>query len=62
MRNDPYFQDVPWDIITDDCGKVIGEVFLILPDPSARRLQQKRGTTAKRGEKDGQHTRTKQSY
>lgn len=31
--NDPYFADVPWDVVTDDCGNVIGEVYLIFPEP-----------------------------
>jgi hypothetical protein len=30
-RYDPYFSDIPWDIIKDDSGKVIGEVYLVFP-------------------------------
>ncbi|SDW31227.1 hypothetical protein SAMN05518848_101969 [Paenibacillus sp. PDC88] len=41
---DPLFDDIPWDIITDDSGKVIGEVYMILPDPPPRRRQNKWGT------------------
>lgn len=44
MRPDPFFSDIPWEIITDDSGKVIGEVFLTLPDPPPRRRQEKWGT------------------
>lgn len=39
MRTDPYFQDIPWDIVTDDSGKVIGEVYVLLPDPAPRRVK-----------------------
>jgi hypothetical protein len=31
VRYDPYFSEIPWDIITDDKGKVIGEVYMIYP-------------------------------
>ncbi|QCT03312.1 hypothetical protein E6C60_2600 [Paenibacillus algicola] len=34
MHNDPIFQDVPWDLIYDENGELIGEVYLILPDPA----------------------------
>lgn len=44
INPDPIFQDIPWEFITDDNGKVIGEVFLTLPDPPARRRQLKWGT------------------
>lgn len=27
---DPFFQDVPWDIIFDDDGQLIGEVYVLL--------------------------------
>ncbi|MGG1878279.1 hypothetical protein ABDI30_12015 [Paenibacillus cisolokensis] len=30
---DLIFQDIPWDLIYDDDGELIGEVYLILPDP-----------------------------
>jgi hypothetical protein len=46
MRPDPFFADIPWEIITDDSGKVIGEVFLTLPDPPPRKRQQKWGLTS----------------
>lgn len=29
-RIDPYFQDTPYDIIYDDKGRLIGEVFVLL--------------------------------
>lgn len=32
-KDDPYFSDIPWDIITNERGEVIGEVYLILPEP-----------------------------
>jgi len=28
VRNDPYFNDVPYDIIKDECGRVIAEVYV----------------------------------
>jgi hypothetical protein len=28
-RIDPYFQDVPWEIVRDDQGKVIGEIYVL---------------------------------
>ncbi|CAM4274070.1 hypothetical protein [Paenibacillus xylanexedens] len=31
VRYDPYFSEIPWDIIKDDRGKVIGEVYLVYP-------------------------------
>lgn len=31
VRYDPYFADIPWDIIKDEKGKVIGEVYMIFP-------------------------------
>lgn len=37
---DPYFSEIPWEIIYDDNGKVIGEVFL-LPLPPKRRHKRK---------------------
>ncbi|BFH10590.1 hypothetical protein WJ0W_004713 [Paenibacillus melissococcoides] len=39
---DPYFQDIPWDIITNDSGEVIGAVYVLLPDPPPRRRQKAR--------------------
>lgn len=30
---DPYFYDIPWDLIYDESGELIGEVYLILPKP-----------------------------
>ncbi|GAA0390286.1 hypothetical protein GCM10008933_21490 [Paenibacillus motobuensis] len=29
---DPYYQDIPWDIIYDDDGQPIGEVFVLPGD------------------------------
>lgn len=40
--HDPYFDGVPWDIITDDAGRVIGTVYVLLPDPPPRRRQKER--------------------
>ncbi|QHZ52175.1 hypothetical protein ERICV_03061 [Paenibacillus larvae subsp. larvae] len=34
---DPYFENIPWDLIYDENGELIGEVYLILPEPSPRR-------------------------
>ena len=31
MLVDPYFQDIPWDLIYDDKGQQIGEVYMIHP-------------------------------
>ena len=31
MLVDSYSQDIPWDIIKDDNGRVIGEVYMIHP-------------------------------
>lgn len=36
---DTYFHDIPWDLIYDDNGELIGEVYLILPEPSPRRCK-----------------------
>lgn len=36
-RNDPLFQDVPWEFIYNDNGELIGEVYLTLPEPLPRR-------------------------
>lgn len=43
MFTDLYKSDIPWDIVTDDSGKVIGEVYKPLPDPPPRRRQTKWG-------------------
>ncbi|MNW40403.1 hypothetical protein D3C74_175170 [compost metagenome] len=43
---DPYFQVVPWDIITDESGRVIGEVYVTLPEPPQRRIQSEWDTTS----------------
>ncbi|MEK4980837.1 hypothetical protein [Bacillus sp. FSL K6-6540] len=40
MSNDPYFQDIPWDLIYDDNGELIGEVYVTLPDPPAKSYKQ----------------------
>jgi hypothetical protein len=34
---DLIFQDIPWEFIYDDDGELIGEVYLILPEPLPRR-------------------------
>lgn len=62
-ETDPFFQEIPWDIITDDNGVVIGEVYTILPEAPPRKRQRKWGTTSamKRRVKDGQYTYTKSS-
>lgn len=40
MHNqDPYFQDIPWDLIYDDNGELIGEVYVTLPDPPSSRRE-----------------------
>ncbi|WP_171684187.1 hypothetical protein [Paenibacillus planticolens] len=26
---DPYFNDIPWEIVYDDSGRIIGEIYLI---------------------------------
>ncbi|BFH12655.1 hypothetical protein PMJ10TS2_46240 [Paenibacillus melissococcoides] len=39
---DPIFDDIPWDIITDEAGRVIGTVYILLPDPPPRRRQKER--------------------
>jgi hypothetical protein len=31
-RVDPFFQDTPWDLIYDDAGRQIGEVYILLGD------------------------------
>lgn len=36
MKPDPYFNDIPWEIITDDKGRVIGEVYTLRPVPQKR--------------------------
>lgn len=45
MIPDPFLGD-SWDIITDDNGAVIGEVYRLLPAPPPRRRQRKWGTTS----------------
>lgn len=42
MFTDLYDSEVPWDIVTDDSGKVVGEVYKPLPDPPYRKRQQAR--------------------
>ena len=46
MKLDPYFQDIPWDIIKDDNGRVIGEVYITLPVSPPRRLKAVWDTTS----------------
>ncbi|WP_256846855.1 hypothetical protein [Paenibacillus sp. Pae108] len=42
-RIDPYYQDVPWEIIYDDKGHVIGEVFMLWwPEQNKKRKKKKR--------------------
>ncbi|EPY07444.1 hypothetical protein PAALTS15_09975 [Paenibacillus alvei TS-15] len=36
LNSDPLYHNVPWDIITDDDGQVIGEVFQSLQSPPSR--------------------------
>lgn len=36
-KPDPIFQEIPWDLIYDDNGELIGEIYLILPDPPPRK-------------------------
>lgn len=43
---DPYFQDIPWDLIYDDNGELIGEVYMALPVPSPRRCKAVWDTTS----------------
>lgn len=31
LYEDPYFNDVPWEIIYDDHGQVIGVVYILIP-------------------------------
>lgn len=34
---DPFMQDVPWEIIYDDAGRAIGEIYLLeFPAPERR--------------------------
>lgn len=40
-EQDPYFQDIPWDLIYDENGELIGEVYLTLPDPPTRKRKGK---------------------
>ena len=42
VRYDPYFSDVPWEIIKDDNGKVIGEVYLVYPKDKPEWMQKPR--------------------
>ena len=46
MFTDLYKSDIPWDIVTDDSGKVIGEVYKPLPDPPPRKKQNKIGVVS----------------
>lgn len=34
---DPFFQDIPWDLIYDDNGVLIGEVYLLLAEPPSKK-------------------------
>lgn len=46
VKEDPYFSEIPWDIITNENGEVIGEVYTILPDPPPRKRQNKMGAVS----------------
>ncbi|WP_161626995.1 hypothetical protein [Paenibacillus polymyxa] len=39
MKNDPYFQDIPWELVTDDSGTLIGTVYTLLPEPDPKRVK-----------------------
>ncbi len=41
MNEDPYFGEIPWDIIQDDSGQVVGEVFRIRQEESTEELLRK---------------------
>lgn len=38
---DPYFQDIPWDLIYDENGRLIGEVYMTLPAAPPRNRRSK---------------------
>ncbi len=40
---DPFFQDIPWDFIYDDNGKLIGEVYLLLSEPHRKKTNRVKG-------------------
>ncbi|MDR9857787.1 hypothetical protein RJP21_29785 [Paenibacillus sp. VCA1] len=40
-KDDPIFQDIPWEFIFDEHGELIGEVYLALPDPPTRKRKGK---------------------
>jgi hypothetical protein len=42
MRYDPIFHDIPWDLIYDDNGELIGEVYLTLLDSPRKRKNKKK--------------------
>lgn len=31
---DPYFNDIPWEIYYDESGRIVGEVYALLPNLS----------------------------
>jgi hypothetical protein len=41
MVIDPYFNDVPWEIIYDNDGRAIGEIYVLLHLPPTRRRKKK---------------------
>lgn len=47
---DPFFQEIPWDIVQDDNGKVIGEVYLL---PMKRKKSERRDERNDRANKRG---------
>jgi hypothetical protein len=40
MNPDPYYQETPWEIVLDDKGRVIGEIFT-LPARMTRRSNER---------------------
>lgn len=36
---DPYFDDIPWELVTDDSGTVVGTVYTLLPEPDPKRVK-----------------------
>lgn len=37
INRDPYFSDIPWEIIMDERGNVIGEVYMLLSFPQSEK-------------------------
>lgn len=36
---DPYFNDIPWEIYYDECGRIIGMVYVLLPKKSKKAIR-----------------------